>query len=81
MKRGSLAADVAFSAMNRPQMADVHDLTDSGRRVSLFDPCPGRIRIIPRGGSALNRMLVNRILAYPNISITTKQIVRDASQD
>ena len=81
MKRGSLAADVAFSAMNRPQMADVHDLTDSGRRVSLFDPCPGRIRIIPRGGSALNRMLVNRILANPNISITTKQIVRDASQD
>ncbi len=79
MKRGSLAADVAFRALNKPRMVDVHDLTDSGRRISFFEQCPSRVRLVPRQARILNPRLVSRILDDPSISLTTKQIVRDLS--
>lgn len=77
MKSGSLAADVAFRALNKPRMVDVHDLTDSGRKISFFKPCPSRVRLVPRQGKTLNSGLIGRILSDSNISLQTKQIVRD----
>jgi|GEM_PF-5190371 len=74
MKRGSLAVDVAFRALKEPKMVDI--LTDSGGRVSFFEPCPEKVMLVNRPEAVLNPGLVSRILGDPNISLGTKRIVR-----